>query len=337
MLRSNAKEADVTSPERFHSRREFLRVSAGCGAHLALLSAFTPLRAAAFFDKERGTVRTREPWGRIEEIADGVWAMISTPLEDRTTLCNGGIVRGSSGVLVIESFAQPTGATWLAEQARALTGRWPDHAILTHYHGDHTAGVAGYIRTDGAPTLHATGETRDHVREQDAQRNEDPASPRSRALAGATLIDATRESTIDLGNRRLRIVPRMGHTKSDVSIEIDDPSIVFCGDLLWNRMFPNYVDAIPSLLSRDVRALIRDRTTTYVPGHGTLANNADMKAYLTLIDSVEAAAKEAKAKGMSAADAAKAYAIPASIGEWTLFSPRYYETAIGAWLREWAG
>jgi glyoxylase-like metal-dependent hydrolase (beta-lactamase superfamily II) len=119
-----------------------------------------------------------------------------------------------------------------------------------------------------------------------------------------------------------------------VTIELDDPSIVFCGDLVWNRMFPNYVDATPSLLSRDVRALVRDQMTTYVPGHGAIANNDDLRNYIALLDDVEAAARRAHEAGSDAAAAAASYRIPESLGEWLMFSPRYFETAIAAWLRE---
>ncbi len=319
------------------SRRDFLRASAACGAHLLLLASAAPLRAERIFAMRSRPVRAREPWGRIEEVADGIWAMISTPLDDRTTICNGGIIRGRSGVLVIETFAQPQGSSWLAGKAKELAGRWPDEVILTHFHSDHSGGIAGYVRPDGAPRLHATHTTRDLVRQQDAGRGEDPNSVRSGQLGGALAIDETHESSIDLGNRRVRLIPRRGHTQSDVSVEIDDPSIVFCGDLLWNRMFPNYVNAIPSFLSHDVRALLRTRTTTYVPGHGPVANAEDMQKYLALIDSVERAGRAAFDKGQTAAEAAKAYRVPDGIGEWMLFSPRYPETAIGAWLKELSG
>jgi len=304
---------------------------------MLMLSSVWPSRAAAIFGRDRGgRVVAREPWGRIEHVDDGVWAMISTPLEDRTTLCNGGIIQGRSGVAVIETFAGPAGAAWLAGQARELTGRWPDLAILTHYHGDHSGGAAGYVRDDGAPALHATAVTRDLVIRTDAQRaGQPPDAVKKKVYDEARPIESEQESRIDLGGRTIRLVPRVGHTRSDVSIEIDEPSVVFCGDLVWNRMFPNYVDAIPSRLSPAVRALVRPApATTYVPGHGPVADAADMRRYIRLLDSVQEAAERARREGLTAADAAKTYAVPADLGEWTLFNPRYYETAIGAWLRE---
>lgn len=323
-------------------RRTFLHGAAACGAHIALLAAARPLHAARVFGPgPRSRVAVREPWARIEQVADGIWAVISTPLEDRTTLCNGGIIRGRSGVLVIEAFAQPAGAKWLAEQARELAGRWPDDVVLTHYHGDHTGGLAGYAGDGAAPRsidTRATAVTRDLVLEQDRGRGEAPSSEKSRMLAGSTAIDPGRETVIDLGDRTVRIIPRDGHTKSDVTIEIDEPGVVFCGDLVWNRMFPNYVDAVPSRLFASLEGLVRERRdTVYVPGHGPLADAADFRLYIAVLDAVEEAGRAAAAKGQTAAEAAAGFRLPDPVADWHLFSPRYFETAIGAWLKELRG
>jgi len=69
----------------------------------------------------------------------------------------------------------------------------------------------------------ATPVTRDHSRS-----NPDPPNE---ILNLATPLDTIRPTEVDLGDRSLIIVPRRGHTASDVTIEISDPSVVFCGDL----------------------------------------------------------------------------------------------------------
>jgi len=273
----------------------------------------------------------------LERVGDGLWALVSTPFEDRTTLCNGGIVAGTDGVLVVESFATPDGAAWMARQAEALTGRPPTHVALTHFHGDHTNGLEGFDVGAASPDVLTTNVTRDLVRDADAGRDAAPAAARVRMLDGVTVVDPARESVVELGGRSVRIVPREGHTPSDVTVEIDAPSVVWCGDLVWNRMFPNYRDAIPSRLSRDVRALVRSRETTYVPGHGPLADADDLARYIDVIDHVEAAARRAFERGIAAAEAAQTFALPAALGEWVMFSPRYYEVALRAWERELAG
>lgn len=333
------------------SRRGFLAAAGSCAAHLAMLGSASPLAARALLGSAgvggataRGVV-AREPWGRLEVVADGVWALISTPLEDRTTLCNGGIVAGRSGVLLVEAVASPQGAAWLARQARALTGRWPDAVVLSHHHGDHVGGLAGLARVEwgggrpaAPPRVRATASVVDRLRATDRTRagEGNAVDPmRSLLLDSPHLIPPEAPVEVDLGDRTVRLVPRDGHTASDVTVELDDPPVVFCGDLVWNRMVPNYMDAVPSRLSAAVRGLLRDdpRTVT-VPGHGPLADASDLALYRVLIDHLEEAGRGAHARGWSAEEAATRYRLPEAVAEWTLFSPRYPEVAIGAWLRE---
>jgi glyoxylase-like metal-dependent hydrolase (beta-lactamase superfamily II) len=317
------------------SRRDFVLTSGSCAAHLALAGSLLPAALRGRWSwSPLGSTVAREPFGSLERVADGVWALISTPLNgDRTTISNGGLVVGRNAVLAIEGFNQPAGAAWLATKARELTGRWPTHVALTHYHADHANGVAGYLAGGEHPELHSTERTRALV----VERNQ-PADPsRVAALADAIRIGAEQPSTLDLGGRIVRVVPRRGHTESDVSLELEDPSIVFSGDLFWNAMFPNYVDAIPTQLAQSVRALRRSRETVYVPGHGALGKQADYDRYVAMLDEVERAARAAYAKGTSAADAGAAFNLPESLGSWTLFSKAFYERAFSAWYRDLGG
>jgi glyoxylase-like metal-dependent hydrolase (beta-lactamase superfamily II) len=318
-------------------RRAFVGLAASCGVHLLWVTGrpWTLGRSADALVRQ-GRVVSEEPWGRLESLADGLWALISTPLDgDRTTLCNGGIVAGRDGVLMVEGFGTVEGAQWMAAEAHRLTGRAPTHVVLTHFHGDHTGGIAGYAG-HGA-VMRVTAATRDLVLQEDARRTPADGSVRAELLADAVLVDPAVETRIDLGGRTVRVVPREGHTPSDLTVEVGDPSVVFCGDLVWNRMFPNYRDAIPSRLGRDVRALVRSQETRYVPGHGPLADAGDLDRYVALIDDVEAHARRALEVGRPVAEAAAEYRVPEALGDWIMFSPRYYEVAFGAWERELRG
>jgi glyoxylase-like metal-dependent hydrolase (beta-lactamase superfamily II) len=313
-------------------RRDFLARSASCATHLALAAAVLPTVVRARWARSQiGSVVAREPFGTLERVADGVWALISTPLTgDRTTLANGGLVAGRDGVLAIEGFYQPKGAEWLAVKARELTGRWPTHVALTHYHADHANGVAGYLRDAARPTIRATETTRDQV----LTRNEPTDIARTAALRQVVLLSGSEPTTVDLGGRTIHIIPRSGHTDSDLSLELDDPSVVFCGDLFWNAMFPNYVDAAPTRLASAVRALRRPQPTIYVPGHGALGRADDYDRYAAMLNEVERAAREAHARGMTAVEGAARFSVPASLGEWTLFGKTFFERAFAAWYRE---
>jgi glyoxylase-like metal-dependent hydrolase (beta-lactamase superfamily II) len=291
----------------------------------------------------------------LESVGEGLWAFISTPLSgDYTTVCNGGIIAGTKGILVVEAFQTPEGARWIAEQARDLTGRWPTHILITHYHGDHSSGLEGLIPTpspteeqtppelrDGrqtqnppsaAPQVLATPTTRDLKERGFGQDTPD----RTRSLwADVVLVgeDAPRE--MDLGGVSLRVTPRRGHTPSDLTLEIPGHSVVWSGDLVWNGMFPNYMDAVPSQLSRAVRALAAQPFDTLIPGHGPLAGPQELGAYMAVIDGVEETARRAREEGWTAEEAAARHRIPESLGDWTLFSPSYYQRAVEAWMKEW--
>jgi glyoxylase-like metal-dependent hydrolase (beta-lactamase superfamily II) len=328
-----------TTSHRSIDRRTFLGVSGSCAAHMLFMASSAPQSARRFpAGVTRGQLVSQEPWGRLEEVAEGVWALISTPLDgDRTTLCNGGIIAGADGALVVESFATPDGAAWMARQTRQLTGRWPSHVVMTHLHGDHTGGFEGFASENSSLSLMTTETTVGLVRQSDANREQPVSAVRSRMLADVSILGLARPTRIDLGGRSVNLIPRQGHTPSDVTVELEDPSVVFCGDLVWNRMFPNYRDTTPSLFAASVRSLIRDRETIYVPGHGSLSTARDLDLYVRLIDDVGEAAQRAIAAGIPIPEAAGQYELPESFGEWLMFNPRYFEVAFGAWERELKG
>jgi hypothetical protein len=100
------RQAAFADAELQPTRRVFIETSAACAAHLVFVSLGAQPWARLFVraDRQRKVV-AEEPWGRLEEIGEGVW-VISTPLDgERLTLCNGGIVAGADGVMVVESFA----------------------------------------------------------------------------------------------------------------------------------------------------------------------------------------------------------------------------------------
>ena len=313
-----------------HSRRDFLRLSGSCGAHLALAGVWAPRTVRDLFAaRPRGAVQAVEPWGRIEEVGEGVWAVVSTPMKERdfTTLSNGGIIAGRDGVLAVEGFASVEGASWVAAAAEELTGRRPTHVVLTHYHGDHSVGQAGYRTRPGELRVLATEETHRLLE----------AEEQERLLPNLVITDTDRPLELDLGGRTVRITAREGHTSSDVTVEIDDPRVVWCGDLVWKGLFPNYRDARPTRLIRHVREVLADRDALYVPGHGDASDRDGLATYVDLLEDVGQAATRAVEAGVPSAEAASRYSVPASLGEWVMFNPRYFEVAFGAWERDLPG
>ncbi|WP_309669893.1 MBL fold metallo-hydrolase [Gemmatimonas sp.] len=316
------------------SRRDFLRVSGGCVAHVLLSSACASSRTRQRWTAPQQPVVVTTPFAHLDAIGPDTWAVISTPLGgDRTTFGNGGIIAGRAGVIAVEGFYRPAGATWLAERARELTGRWPTHVVLTHYHLDHAGGVQGYAR-DGnvAPVLRSTETTRTLAL------GGGPVAPSKdaaleRAFADVVIVDATRTSRIDLGNRVVELVPMRGHTASDLALVDEDAGITFAGDLLWNGMFPNFVDATPSQLIASMTRLSSRSTRAFVPGHGGMADRVSVARYLDLLGDLGAHAGRERAAGRTAVEAAASYRVPASLGEW-MASKAGLERAMTAWWRD---
>lgn len=315
------------------SRRAFLKSSGGCIAYLALASACAPLATRRKWTAPAHPTVATTPFARLDLIGADSWALVSTPLGgDRTTFANGGIIAGSSGVIAVEGFYRPAGAQWLAERTRELTGRWPTHVVLTHYHTDHSGGLAGYTTATGKPTVRATARTRDLVFGGGAVA---PAKDDAltRAFADVVIVAADNPGTIDLGNRRVRLDSLSGHTASDIAIIDDDAGITWTGDLVWNGMFPNFVDAVPGTLAASVRKLEKTHARTFVPGHGALADRSALTRYLALLDDIESAARRGHKEGNTAAQLSGSYAIPAALGEWMASKPSL-ERAMTAWYRQ---
>lgn len=329
------------------SRRDFLRVGGGCVAHMLaagvvpgrLLGASGPGQVIPTVAGRPVRPIAQEAWGTLYRVAEGVYGMVSNPFAEgdagRFTLCNGGLVAGTEGVLMVEAFATAEGARWMSDQAETLSGLRPTHQVVTHYHRDHSDGLGGAEGTSEQPiAILSTAGTRDLI--EAGWREADSAG--GRPLPEGALPPAGGEHELDLGGVVARVHSRGGHTPSDVTVEVESGGerVVFCGDLVWKDMFPNFVDAQPGRLMESVRALGSDAGTVFVPGHGELAGGVDMERYRSVLEHLEGYARMAAGVGTPAEAAAAEYAIPEEFGEWFRFSRRYNQLAIEAWYRELA-
>ena len=316
------------------NRRHFLAASGGCAAHLLSLSFVSPAAGRRIFLPQQDVnVAATEKWGRIEKIADGVWAHIATPFEsqDFTTVSNGGIIAGKDRVVAVEAFMKPEGAKWIAERAKELTGRWPTDVVVTHYHGDHASGHGGYFTDEHKPNMWLTESTRSKAEKSFSEKREDAPEK----FANVKTLSANEPTTLDLGGRTVNIVPRQGHTQSDVSIEISDPKVIWTGDLFFNRMFPNYGDAIPGKLNEYADKLVKmEDDVVIVPGHGPLANSRAAERYVEFLSHVQEKAIAAIESGTDLKSAASEFKLPKSLENWIVWSPDNAKKAFVAWDRE---
>ena len=271
--------------------------------------------------------------------------MISTPFEDRdfTTVCNGGIVAGKDRVLVVESFMNSKGAKWVAEWAKKLTGKWPTDIAVTHYHADHSTGADAYFTDTEKPNLWVTRESRAGISKNIEQAKQRAAQAKKSGKGKKVVAPARYPETktlasdktteLDLGGKKINLVPRVGHTSSDITIEMPDPNILYCGDLFFNRMIPNYSDADPVKLKKHVKSFRREKESIYVPGHGPVADNNAVDLYLEMLDFVEGKARDAFKAGKTVDEAAKAFELNKKFKDWYIFSPAVVPRAMNAWYK----
>jgi glyoxylase-like metal-dependent hydrolase (beta-lactamase superfamily II) len=213
--------------------------------------------------------------------------------------------------------------------------------VVSHVHPDHTYGLAGYLSAPQRPQIIMTDATRRLFLER--QLSDDSRTRQGKglvaiggpyALPDAVIMPGAEPTTLDLGGRVVKLVERVGHTPSDLTIEIDSPRVIWTGDLVFHGMFPYYGDARPIQLRETCRAMLADTKATFVPGHGACAAAGDLGPYLELIDHVEQAARVAFAAGKSAADGAKDYKLPESQKDLYIFNPQVFVFAFEAWYRQ---
>lgn len=283
----------------------------------------------------------------------GVWAVISK-WGQTTTLCNGGIIAGKDAVIIIEGFNTAAGSQWTARMCKQLTGRDPTHVIISHYHFDHVDGLGGYFALAQTPSIISTSTTRDLMAKRGTTGGgtlfgPPPASkfPGLKTSAGrcvlpdAVIEDSSKPLTIDIGGKNVALRERAGHTASDLNVEIDDggpddEKIVFTGDMIFNKIFPVYLDAKPKVLRANVAEVIGERggKNIIVPGHGVLTTGAELKPFVELIDYIAEAGAKAKAAGQSAKEAAAAFKVPDSLKDYTPGNPLFAQLALEATYRE---
>lgn len=339
------------------SRRQLLigLTAAGCGCLSGCVLPEASHRNQ-LLESRSGKIADKRPYGRIEYLADRTYALVSTGFDtqggpgDRTTHSNGGLIAGNDGVLAVDSFRRPEGAAWLAEFSQKVFGRRPTHVVCTHFHFDHVGGLAGYMHQGEVPEIIMSKTTADLAQaannafvadEADARF----ASPAIRRWGGhvigptQVLMESAGKVEIDLGGRIARVVPLRGHTDSDLAVEVDDPEVVFGGDLIWNGIFPNFMSSTPSLHRSSMQAILEVPKRLVVPGHGPVdtAESQGLHQFGELLGHIEEHARQSYGQGLRVSEAAQRFTVPTQLGQWKYFRDGFYETAMQAWYRELAG
>ncbi|HLW52847.1 MAG TPA: MBL fold metallo-hydrolase [Candidatus Angelobacter sp.] len=261
----------------------------------------------------------------VKKIGEGVYAAISP---DRSKAgSNAGFVVGSNGVLVVDTFVSTDPAKELLAEIRKVTDLPIRFVVNTHYHLDHTGGNAVFAAA-GA-TILAHRNVRAWLRTENLKffpnaKPEDKARVESLVLPDEVYSDAV---DIYLGSRLVQVRYMLGHTGGDSVVMVPDANVVFGGDLIWQKHFPNLIDATTADWIKTLEKLLADHpSATFVSGHGDVASPQDVRDfrdYLVALREDIAQAQAAGKSGQELTDAVSAE-VKEKCGEWSFqqFIPR---------------
>ena len=195
---------------------------------------------------------------------------------------------GTDGIIMVDSEFAP-----LHDKIKAAIEKISPlpikYLINTHYHGDHTGGDAAFHK-DGATIV-----AQDNIRVRLAAGN--APNGLTGAKMAAQPADALPTDTYSGGSKTVQVGGRKAqlnhvynaHTDGDTWVFFDDANVLDTGDTFGNTGRYNTIDFANG---GDIRGLIRaadaflkvsNDQTKIVPGHGKLANKADMIAWREML------------------------------------------------------
>lgn len=225
---------------------------------------------------------------KTTQVADGIFM-----LEGVGGFVGGnlGVLAGSDGVVLIDDGLEQYSEMLLAAVGEAA-GAKVDFVINTHVHGDHVGGNAA-LHAHGARVV-----AHDNIRARMVA--EDTASD---ALPELTFSD---QMTFHLNGQQAHLLHvASAHTDGDAVILFPAANVIHTGDAMFNGLFP-FIDldsggSVSGFIAAQTRLIdLADEETRIIPGHGPLANRADLvRARDMLVDSA-ARVQALLDKGMSA-------------------------------------
>jgi cyclase len=232
-------------------------------------------------------------------VGEGVYAAIAKD-GDPTALGNAGFVIGTDAVLVVDTFATPAAAEELASEIRRLTPlpvRW---VVNTHYHYDHLGGDAVFSAAGAGVIAHEN--VRAWVRTENLKWRKELTAEDREMLARLVLPNVTYRDalTIWLGDRKVEIFSRPGHTGGDSVVFVPSANVVFAGDLFWRNTIPNMIDASTDAWVDTLDGFLQAYpSSTFVPGHGEVGKALEVRYFRDYVSGVRLGVARSLAEGKS--------------------------------------
>lgn len=217
----------------------------------------------------------------------------TTKLTDSVYMLEGaggniGLSIGEDGAFLIDDQYAELNEKILAAIAR-ITDKKVKFLINTHWHSDHTGGNEILGKSGTIIVAHDNVRTRmseDQLIE--AFGRQVPASP-GVALPIITFADAVR---LHFNGDEINVQHvEPAHTDGDSIVHFKKANVLHMGDTFFNGMYP-FIDVSSGgsidgmIAAADTALKICDDKTKIIPGHGKLANQADLREYREVLQTV---------------------------------------------------
>ena len=215
------------------------------------------------------------------------------PLRDGVAMLMGsggnlGVSFGEDGVFLIDDQFAPLTEKIMAAIAE-LSDKPVRFVINTHWHFDHVGGNENFGKAGAVIVAHENVRKRMSVEQVlKAFNTTIPASPK----VALPVITFTRDLSFHLNGDEMHVFHvNNAHTDGDAVIQFRKANVVHTGDLYFAGIYPfidveskgsinGMIDAITNLLP------LLDANTKVIPGHGPLANKAELTTYLEMLTTV---------------------------------------------------
>jgi glyoxylase-like metal-dependent hydrolase (beta-lactamase superfamily II) len=232
---------------------------------------------------------------------------------------NAALSIGDDGVLVVDTMIEPLADRFLNE-VKKLAGDKPiRHVINTHFHPDHTGGNARVIAAGqqivAGNFAAQVGQDASHEANVIAHENtqirmgELKPAPPFVAMPKDTFF--TESKDIFFNGEAVQILHQpSAHTDGDVIVFFRKSDVIVAGDVYINTTFPivqvdqggrfqGIVDALNRIIDLTVPAEKQEAGTYVIPGHGRLADEADVVEYRDMTTIIRDRFADAIQKGMT--------------------------------------
>ncbi|MCJ7558383.1 MAG: MBL fold metallo-hydrolase [Gammaproteobacteria bacterium] len=231
-----------------------------------------------------GTVLAQEPAAvefTLMPVADGLFML-------KGQGGNIGLSVGADGVFMIDDQYAPLTDGIKVEIAK-ISDQPVRFLINTHWHGDHTGGNENLGKTGTVIVAH------ENVRHRMSSgqimtffEREIPASP----VGALPVITFDSAVTFHLNGDDIRAIHvEHAHTDGDAIIHFPKANVIHSGDVVFNGQYP-FIDlesggSVNGVIAAvDTILALCDDNTKIIPGHGVLANVADLRVYRSLLANV---------------------------------------------------